>query len=132
MTKVLWSTRDNTNTVILTKENNETVILSIGDFITYKGRPDGVRIDGFTGSLKDEGPMGMEYLPWRKEASRWASFLWSLRGNVRHAIAFPCGMTHYGEQIDWNTVELLNNGVCPQENTIAPHVPPSDASQAQQ
>ena len=113
MTRVLWSTPNNSNTVILTKENNEIVILSIGDFITYRGRPDGVRIEEFTGRLDQEGPMGMTYLPWRKEESKWASYLWSMRGNVRHIIAFPCGMQHYGEQIEWNTVSLLNNGVCP-------------------
>lgn len=126
---VLWDTMsEDTTQVILTKENNETVTLRVGDFITYEGRPDGVRIEGFTGQRTEEGPIGMTYLPWKKEESRWATVAWSLRGNVRHIIAHPCGMMKYGEHIVWDTVELLNGGVCP----IVPHAPPPDASEVPQ
>ena len=104
--------------ILLTKESNEIVTLCVGDFITYTGRPDVVRIDEFTGRATDEGPMGMTYRPWRKESKKFAEILWSLKGNVRHIIAYPCGMSHYGEQIDWNSIAHL--------------APPSDASQAPQ
>ena len=125
--EVLWN-GSGTSQVVLTKANNETITLRVGDFITYRGRPDGVRIEGFTGNINDEGPMGMEYLPWRKSTQKWAELLWSLRGNVRHIIAFPCGMQHYGEQIEWLSVEHLNGGICPK----ALDVPLPDASQVPQ
>lgn len=129
MCVVLWDSNDTEKTqVILTKENNETVTLCVGDFITYNGRPDGVRIEDFTGQRTDIGPIGMTYLPWRKEKSRWATVIWSLRGNLRHIIAHPCGMMKYGEHIDWETVELLNDGVCP----TVPDVPLPDALEVPQ
>ena len=129
MAIVLWDTTStDTTQVILTKENNETVTLRVGDFITYEGRPDGVRIEGFTGERTEQGPIGMTYLPWRKEESRWATVVYSLRGNMRHIIAHPCGTMKYGEHIIWDTVELLNGGVCPK----VPDAPPRDASEVPQ
>jgi len=114
MATVLWKNPGNHNTVILKKVNNETLTLSVGDFITYKGRPDGVRIDAFTSKESDpRGPIGLVYLPWRQDEQRWATYVWSLKGNPRHLIAFPVGEPHYGEQVDWDTVELLNEGKCP-------------------
>ena len=113
---VLWESQDSHETAILTKESGETVRLRIGDFITYKGRPDGVRIDGFTQKPSDpRGPIGLIYLPWRKETSRWATIAFTLKGNPRHLIAFPCGAEHYGEQVVWESVELLNDGICPDD-----------------
>ena len=132
MVQILWasSSPDITKTsVTLIKTNNETMTLSVGDFITYKGRPDGVRIEEFTGSFDatKEGPIGMTYLPWRKQTQQWATLSWNImRGNIRHIIAYPCGMTHYGEHIDWNTVE---HSTVP---NIVPDTPHLDASLAPQ
>lgn len=117
MVNILWQFPPNTTSVILEKSNSETLILSIGDFITYDGRPDGVRIEEFTFRNYEIGPIGMTYLPWRKETQQWARPEWSIsRGNRRHLIAYPCGITSYGEHPDWNTVKLLNGGECPIED----------------
>jgi hypothetical protein len=37
----------------------------------------------------------------------------SSKGNPYNIIAFPVGAPHWGEQIDWETVELKNGGTCP-------------------
>ena len=87
--------------------------LNVGDFITYEGRPDGVRIEQFTHKKSDpRGPIGFVYLPWRAEG-KWATPIFNLRGNPRHIIAYPVGIDNYGEHIDWNNVKLLNGGRCP-------------------
>ena len=104
MNTVLWI--DPEKTAILTKTNGSTIELSIGTIITYKGRPSGVKITGFTSKSTDtRGPIGLHYLPWRGD--RWANVVWTFKGNPRHLIAYPVGIIHYGEIIDWDTVELL-------------------------
>jgi hypothetical protein len=101
--QILWS--DPEKTAILTKENGNQIELHVGSLISYKERNGFVKITGFTSKDSDKrGPIGVTYLPWRGE--RWASELFTLKGNPRHLIAFPVGMRHYGEQIDWNSVEL--------------------------
>lgn len=116
MLTVFWTSLDSTRTITITKDNNEIVTLNVGDFITYEGRPDGVRIEEFTHKKTDpRGPIGMIYLPWRAEG-KWATPTFTLRGNPRHIIAYPVGIDNYGEHIDWNTVELVNGGICPEEN----------------
>lgn len=95
---------------ILLNKQNGTLVLKVGQFITYKGREMGVRIEQFTYS--EAGPIGMIYLPWRGD--RWATPVLSIsHGNPRHIICFPEGLTHYGQHIQWNTVELMNDGICP-------------------
>jgi hypothetical protein len=114
---ILWNDGDDSkNSVVLTKVSGEKIVLSIGDFITYNGRKDGVRITGFSGTDREIiGPIGMYYTPWRKEAQKWATQKWCLKGDMRHIIALPCGSPHWGEIIDWNSVNHLNDGVCPVE-----------------
>ena len=105
MTKILWLQKG--ITAELTKESGEKIELSVGTLVRYRGRPDGVKITGFSSKEEDQrGPIGLYYLPWRGD--HWAEVAWSLRGNPRHLIAFPVGSRHYGEQIEWNTVELLS------------------------
>jgi hypothetical protein len=104
---LLWASVDYTKTILI-KANSERLVLTVGDFITYKGRPDGVRIESFTHSTKEVGPIGMTYLPWRAEEGRWASLSYSIRGNNRHAIASPYGIRHFGEHIDWDSVVHLS------------------------
>ena len=128
MYTVLWKDPDNLNTAILTKSNNEIMTLSVGDFITYPGRPDGVKVTYFTYKDSDtRGPIGMCYIPWRPREKRWASEAWSLKGNTRHITAFPVGSEHYGEQVNWDTIEFLNEGIPPVElPKLPPSPPPSD------
>jgi hypothetical protein len=112
-TSVLWECNKSKDSVILTKKTGEKLVLKIGTFITYEGRPDGVKITDFSGDNNVEGPIGMFYTPWRKDQQKWAEPKWSLRGDMRHIIALPCGVTHWGEQINWNSVVLLHDGKCP-------------------
>jgi hypothetical protein len=95
------------STAELTKTDGKKIELSVGTLIRYRGRPDGVKITGFTSKDTDtRGPIGLYYLPWRGD--HWAEIAWSFKGNPRHLIAFPVGSIHYGEQIEWDTVELLS------------------------
>ena len=111
-TTVFWVEPE--KSVLLTKVGGGTLELKVGDFITYEGRPDGVRISGFSSKPSEpRGPLGMFYIPWRKEQKKWAEPRWALRGDLRHIIAFPCGVQHYGEQIIWDNVQLKDNGICP-------------------
>jgi len=80
-------------------------ILKIGDCIIYKSRELPVRIDRFIGNKDQEGPMGFEFLPWRGD--RWATPTYGMRGNPRFIICPPTGLPHYGQHIDWNTVEIV-------------------------
>ena len=109
---ILWETPD--TSAILTKTNGETIRLYKGLFFKYAGRDTGVRLDGFSSKSTDtRGPIGIFYLPWRESEKRWATYEFTLRGNSRLLIAFPAGRDHYGEQIAWDTLELVNGGVCP-------------------
>ena len=111
-TTLLWADKSDKTKAILKKSNGDIIHLSIGDFITYTGRPDGVRIDNFTHNNKDDGPIGLTYLPWRKEKQSWATVAFSiLRGNPRHLIAWPYGSSHYGEHPDWSSLIKLDK--CP-------------------
>jgi hypothetical protein len=120
---LLWKDPKDKTCAILTKETNEIITLKVGDFITFKGRTEGsegVRIEEFTWkSSDDRGPIGMIYLPWRAAEKRWATVAWSMKGNLRHIIAFPVGMSHFGQQIDWETVIFMNGGVCPIADAVA-------------
>jgi hypothetical protein len=122
---LLWKDPSDKTCAILTK-SNEIITLKVGDFITYKGRKDssdGVRIEEFTWKSSDpSGPIGMIYLPWRAAEKRWATVAWSMKGNLRHIIAFPVGTSHFGQHIDWETVQHVNDGVCPQAESVAESV----------
>jgi len=113
MLSVLWETKESKDSVILTKDNGDVLILKVGDFIVFAGRTEGVIIQGFSVSVKEidtRGPIGMYYLPWRPAEKRWATPVWSiLKGNPRHIIAIPVGLQHYGEIINWNTVEFRDH-----------------------
>jgi hypothetical protein len=103
--EIFWKD-DTMEVAVLYKKSGETVEISVGSLITYQGRPDGVKITGFTSKTADRrGPIGLIYLPWRGD--RWATPVWTLSGNPRHLITYPVGSPHFGEHINWETVELL-------------------------
>jgi hypothetical protein len=82
----------------------KSIILKVGDCIIYTSRELPVRIDKFVGN---EAPIGLEYLPWRGE--RWGTPTWGLRGNPRFIICIPAGLPHYGQHIDWESIEIVPN-----------------------
>ena len=102
--------------ITIKKDDESILILKIGDFITYQGRDLGAKIISFSGN-DPAGPIGMEYLPWRGD--RWATPLMTLHGNPRFIICYPVGMPYYGQHINLNTIELLNNGECPTSTSYA-------------
>jgi hypothetical protein len=107
MAEVFWKD-DTMEVAVLTKKTGDKVEIGVGSILTYSGRPDGVKITGFTSKGSDtRGPIGLIYLPWR--GNRWATPVWTLSGNPRHLITFPVGSRHYGEHINWETVELLQD-----------------------
>jgi len=104
------------NTAVILTTDSEKITLRVGDVIKYdgpNGRPDGVKIMSFTSknfeSNTDIGPIGMTYLPWRKEEQRWATPSFTMRGDPRHIICSPVGRNSYGEHIHWSTVKLIPN-----------------------
>jgi len=88
------------------------LILKKGDFISFWGYEDGVKITNFSGLKDSLGPIGFDYLPWW--GNQWAEPMFGLRGNPRHVIAYPTGISHYGQHIHWYSVRLLNGGQCPE------------------
>ena len=112
-TTITWDNYPN-SIQVHTKANN--IILKIGDCIIYSTREYPVRIDKFAGK-DDVGPIGFEYLPWRGD--RWATPTFGLRGNPRFIICPPTGLPHYGQHIDWDSIEIVSN----------PHVLPHESIQ---
>ena len=114
-----WVNLDDDTSILLTKTNGNTLRLNVGDCITYRAycddlsRPDGVIIKSFTSKISksepNDGPIGMTYLPWRKDEKRWAEPEFTMRGDPRHIICYPTGTPHYGQHIEWETVELISN-----------------------
>jgi hypothetical protein len=99
MVHIEWNVKS--ESVKLVKDDGSQFILTVGDFITYAGRDQGVRIERFAG---DSQPIGLEYLPWR--GTRWATPVFSIRGNPRFIICLPYGIEKYGQHIDWNTARI--------------------------
>ena len=102
-TEVFWLVPK--ESAILKKSDGQIIELKIGTIFKYKSRKAVCKITGFTSKDSDaRGPIGITYLPWR--GTEWATETWTLKGNPRHIIAFPVGMPHYGEQIEWDSFEL--------------------------
>ena len=89
--------------------NTINLVLNLGDCIIYNGRELPIRIDKIAGS--EEGPIGFEYLPWRGE--RWGTPTITLRGNPRFIICPPTGLPHYGQHIDWESIQIVPNPTTP-------------------
>jgi hypothetical protein len=116
MPNVFWTNAESHDTVTFTKENNEIMTLNVGDFITFEGIHGGARIEQFTYKDSDtRGPIGLIYLPWIYEDQAWAKEMWNPKGNPRHLVAEPVGSGHYGERVNWNTIQFVYDGVCPDE-----------------
>jgi hypothetical protein len=109
-TNIVW--HEFPKSIVLNITGLEPQILTVGDFITFRGRDGGAIIVKFYGYKNDAGPQGMSYLPWRddpdRENGRWASKAYSLRGDARYIICPPTGLPHYGLHIDWTTIKNIN------------------------
>jgi hypothetical protein len=107
MVNITWLDPTDQTMVKVERENGD-LILRVGDFVGYAGRPDGIRIESFNSKQSDpRGPVGMTYLPWRQVEARWGTPRFTIRGNDHYIICYPVGMPHYGTHIDWTTVHHL-------------------------
>lgn len=78
--------------------------LGPGDCVTWQGRDGYVRIVDVAGIESAVGPMGFAFLPYRHLEGRWASPVWTLRGDARFAICYPEGYPHYGLHLPLHTL----------------------------
>ena len=92
--------------ILLTKRDGSKQIIKLGDCITHNRRELPIRVDRFT-FVNEHEVIGFEYLPWR--GARWGTPAFSMRGNPRHIICMPGGIMHYGQHIDWESVEVVPN-----------------------
>jgi hypothetical protein len=99
-----WNNADRTE-ILLTKADGSQVTIKKGDYIAYEGHELGVRIEALCG--REEGPIGITYLPWRGE--RWATPQFSFRGDARFLICRPTGLPHFGIHPNWDTVIKIKN-----------------------
>jgi len=103
------STNKENSSFLLYKRDSSVLHLKIGDWVKIPGRDDIVLIDSIIGRRHQTnitGPIGFTYLPWRYNERRFATISWSMKGNSRFIICYPCGNTHYGVHIDWDKFEL--------------------------
>jgi hypothetical protein len=91
-----------------------------GTWVKLPGRNDKVIIDSIIVPYNNEdksrtpaisinvGPLGITYLPWRDDEKRFASMSYTMRGNQRFIICYPVGISHYGQHVDWDLVEITS------------------------
>ena len=108
---ILWVVPN--ESICINRKIKHPLIIKIGDFVSCKYRDTGFKIINFTGREDAPGPIGIIYLTWRADESRWDTPLYTMRGDPRHFICHPYGIAHYGEHPYFNSFELLNNGICP-------------------
>ncbi len=105
-TRAIWK---NPSTKIFYLYRSDTdedpLVLSEGSCITWEGRNDYVKIVRILGTASEEGPRGFTYLPYREEG-RWATPLFSLRGDPRFIICYPSGIHTYGLHIQLHTIQV--------------------------
>ena len=113
-------TDDSKTAVLLKKKNGSELVFREGDFVNFENREDGVKIIKFYYQPFDLGPRGFEYLPWRAEENRWATpIITTLGKQPRFVVCYPSGLPTYGQHIIWDTFGLLDNGKCPEDNTLS-------------
>jgi hypothetical protein len=106
-----WSDTTTKDEFILYKSDGSEIRVKKGSWVKIPGRKDKVIIDCIVKSSRiDEtsGPLGISYLPWRYDEKKFASISWSMKGNRRFIICYPCGRLHYGGHIDWEYFELCD------------------------
>lgn len=101
-TKSIWHNVSKKQFTLHTTDSTY-IQLGPGDCIIWEGRNDYVTIVDVIGDNSTPGPQGFIYLPWRNEG-RWASRMFSLRGDPRYVICYPGGELHYGTHIPLHTI----------------------------
>lgn len=104
-----WCDNETKKEFILYKSDGSTLCIKKGDWVKIPGRNDKAIIDDIIKSTKKNetsGPLGISYLPWRYNEKRFASVFWTMKGNRRFIICYPCGRNHFGEHIQWDQFEL--------------------------
>jgi len=94
---VFWIDEKNKDKGVTLTNSSGTIQLKVGDFITYKERPDGVKITNFLYRQGEKTkPNRIKILPWRKDVNRFAT-------DSQRTI----GITEHGNQgeISWDTVK---------------------------
>jgi hypothetical protein len=86
------------------KDDDLPIKLGVNDSIIWEGRDSYVKITEVIGYPDESGPRGFVYLPWREDG-RWASPMYSFRGNPRCVICYPEGFPNYGLHIGLHTIE---------------------------
>jgi len=113
-------TDDSKTAVLLTKKDGTELLFQQGDFVSFEGREDGVKIVHIRSAEDDAGPRGFEYLPWRAQEQRWATpIIVVLSKQPRFVVCKPSGNSTWGQHIDWETFALLDGGKCPEDNSLA-------------
>ena len=103
-TRAVWSNVDLKQFYVYrSKEDTQPLKLGVNDTIRWEGRDSYVKIVEVIGCPDESGPRGFIYLPWRE--GRWATRMFSLRGDPRFIICYPEGSPHYGLHIGLHTIE---------------------------
>ena len=102
--------------VRLKKLDGTELVFRQGDFVTFKGREDGVKIIEIRYRTNDPGPAGFEYLPWRVDEQRWATRIITFSRQPRFVVCYPSGITTCGQHINWESFDLIDGGTCPPSN----------------
>ena len=104
-TRAVWSNVDLKQFYLYrSKDDTQPLKLGVNDTVIWEGRDSYVKITEVVGCSDESGPRGFAYLPWREEG-RWASRMFSLRGDPRFNICYPEGYPHYGLHIGLHTIE---------------------------
>jgi len=104
-----WLNKEEKESFKLIKTDGSTLTLKKGDWISLPERTDKCIIDKvYSYSNSEIGPDGISYLPWRDQENRFATVLFSLKGNGRFVQCFPVGLHAYGMYIEWNKLYLCD------------------------
>lgn len=107
-----WTDKNIKDEFSFQKRDGTVLKIKKGSWLKLPNRNDMVMVDLIIKSReeqqKDIGPMGFTYLPWRYEERRFASIMFSFKGNTRFVVCYPVGRNHYGINLDWDEVDVYD------------------------
>lgn len=105
-----WTDKNVKDEFRFQKRDGTLLRIKKGSWLKLPNRTDMVMVDRIIKSdeaqYKDIGPMGFTYLPWRNEERRFASIMFSFKGNTRFVVCYPAGRNHYGINLDWDDIDV--------------------------